>query len=145
MRLQLLSVVVLALISQRGFLDSSSSSTVLGVAAAAVASASATVEVGKEQQQEGSCLADDGGTGSCSSGFNDDISDATTASRTGNTSDGTTTAEGNDDSANVDSNNACEDQHENCKFWADQGECAANPPYMHIYCKRSCELCDGQM
>ena len=145
MRLQLLSVVVLALIGQRGFLDTSSSSTALGVAAAAVASASATIEVGREQQQEGSCLADDGGTGSCSSGINDDNSDATTASSTGNTSDGSTKAEDNDDSADVGSNSQCADQHENCKFWADQGECAANPPYMHVYCKRSCELCDEQM
>jgi hypothetical protein len=35
----------------------------------------------------------------------------------------------------------CKDNHESCSFWAKQGECDANPNYMHIYCPISCNTC----
>ena len=29
----------------------------------------------------------------------------------------------------------------NCPYWADIGECKANPGYMHVHCKKSCDRC----
>lgn len=29
----------------------------------------------------------------------------------------------------------------NCPYWADIGECKANPGYMHVHCKKSCNRC----
>jgi hypothetical protein len=39
---------------------------------------------------------------------------------------------------------ACEDQHKSCPHWSELGECSANPNYMTVYCRRSCELCPDQ-
>ena len=36
---------------------------------------------------------------------------------------------------------ACEDTNEKCDYWADIGECEANPGYMLINCQLSCGLC----
>ena len=36
----------------------------------------------------------------------------------------------------------CEDGHENCHFWASQGECDKNPLYMKNHCQFSCGLCE---
>ena len=36
----------------------------------------------------------------------------------------------------------CEDNHENCQFWAEQGECDTNPSYMHYNCRLACDKCD---
>lgn len=35
----------------------------------------------------------------------------------------------------------CVDNHENCGYWANRGECEANPGYMLNWCKRSCKVC----
>eukprot|EP00547_Thalassionema_nitzschioides_P006061 CAMPEP_0194207460 /NCGR_PEP_ID=MMETSP0156-20130528/6190_1 /TAXON_ID=33649 /ORGANISM="Thalassionema nitzschioides, Strain L26-B" /LENGTH=456 /DNA_ID=CAMNT_0038934231 /DNA_START=10 /DNA_END=1380 /DNA_ORIENTATION=- len=35
----------------------------------------------------------------------------------------------------------CLDQHENCGFWAEKGECVNNPHYMLHNCPQSCEVC----
>ncbi|KAH8074864.1 peroxidase [Aureococcus anophagefferens] len=35
----------------------------------------------------------------------------------------------------------CADDHENCEFWASQGECFDNPSYMRTHCALSCESC----
>lgn len=35
----------------------------------------------------------------------------------------------------------CEDDHEKCKFWANEGECENNPKYMLRSCKKSCGIC----
>lgn len=35
----------------------------------------------------------------------------------------------------------CSDQHENCQFWANSGECEANPGYMKINCAVACKTC----
>lgn len=87
-------------------------------------------------------MAEDGGEGSCS---------ASNASTNG---DGATNDEGggpttpNDSSTSQDTiqeqKNTCEDQHEKCQIWADVGECAANPSWMHTNCQRACELCADQ-
>ena len=103
--------------------------------------ASAEVEV---RQQEGSCAAgEDGEGGSCSAtGVNNDSSD--TASNGSNASTDTTKVTADENDSN-NSASKCQDQHDKCEMWASLGECNANPPYMHVYCKRSCELCDEQM
>ncbi|XP_055891008.1 zinc metalloproteinase nas-15-like isoform X3 [Biomphalaria glabrata] len=36
----------------------------------------------------------------------------------------------------------CVDTHENCKSWADNGECQANPSWMINNCRKSCEKCE---
>ena len=36
---------------------------------------------------------------------------------------------------------ACQDKNENCDGWAADGECAANPGYMHVECPLSCKRC----
>ena len=36
---------------------------------------------------------------------------------------------------------ACQDNNENCDGWAADGECAANPGYMHVECPLSCKRC----
>ena len=43
---------------------------------------------------------------------------------------------------NVDIN--CIDEHENCKGWAKVGECEANPKYMLVSCRRSCNVCNSE-
>ena len=35
----------------------------------------------------------------------------------------------------------CQDMHELCSFWAEKGECNANPNYMHTNCAKSCNKC----
>ena len=35
----------------------------------------------------------------------------------------------------------CSDENEHCQFWASEGECNANPSYMHQYCMKSCRIC----
>lgn len=35
----------------------------------------------------------------------------------------------------------CKDDHENCSFWAEHGECTANPNYMLKVCRKSCRVC----
>eukprot|EP00929_Paragymnodinium_shiwhaense_P011226 TRINITY_DN11672_c0_g1_i2.p1 TRINITY_DN11672_c0_g1~~TRINITY_DN11672_c0_g1_i2.p1 ORF type:complete len:661 (-),score=146.02 TRINITY_DN11672_c0_g1_i2:297-2279(-) len=36
----------------------------------------------------------------------------------------------------------CKDDNEECASWASMGECAANPDWMHLNCRRSCGLCN---
>mmetsp|Transcript_14262 Transcript_14262/g.30238 ORF Transcript_14262/g.30238 Transcript_14262/m.30238 type:complete len:579 (-) Transcript_14262:193-1929(-) len=36
----------------------------------------------------------------------------------------------------------CRNQHEDCTFWAAQGECEANPNYMKLNCAPACMTCD---
>lgn len=36
----------------------------------------------------------------------------------------------------------CEDYHEMCEKWSQKGECKANPEYMLLNCRSSCEVCD---
>eukprot|EP00040_Diaphanoeca_grandis_P035441 m.222997 g.222997 ORF g.222997 m.222997 type:complete len:362 (-) comp33388_c3_seq1:117-1202(-) len=38
----------------------------------------------------------------------------------------------------------CVDGDENCKFWADSGECENNPSYMLQHCKLACGNCAGE-
>ena len=35
----------------------------------------------------------------------------------------------------------CVDNHENCPYWSEIGECDKNPSYMRINCKKSCDRC----
>ena len=37
----------------------------------------------------------------------------------------------------------CEDVHSGCKGWAASGECAQNPSFMHVQCRRACGLCSA--
>ena len=37
----------------------------------------------------------------------------------------------------------CTDQDANCKLWANQGECAANVPFMSSACRSACFLCQS--
>ena len=39
------------------------------------------------------------------------------------------------------SEQTCRDEHDQCTFWASQGECSANPQYMRVHCGLSCESC----
>uniref|UniRef100_A0A7S4AYU3 Fe2OG dioxygenase domain-containing protein n=1 Tax=Chrysotila carterae TaxID=13221 RepID=A0A7S4AYU3_CHRCT len=41
----------------------------------------------------------------------------------------------------VDEATKCEDANENCKLWADSGECDANPSYMLQHCTVACDAC----
>merc|ERR1712232_941571 len=43
-------------------------------------------------------------------------------------------------------NNTCYDVHaaEECAGWVEDGECDANPDWMHQNCRRSCFLCPDQ-
>ena len=36
----------------------------------------------------------------------------------------------------------CQDEHENCEFWASAGECEVNKRYMEISCAKSCNTCE---
>jgi prolyl 4-hydroxylase len=36
----------------------------------------------------------------------------------------------------------CADRHENCAYWAKNGECDKNPAYMNNACKLACKKCD---
>mmetsp|Transcript_18916 Transcript_18916/g.60754 ORF Transcript_18916/g.60754 Transcript_18916/m.60754 type:complete len:338 (-) Transcript_18916:11-1024(-) len=38
----------------------------------------------------------------------------------------------------------CRDMHDRCRAWARQGECSANPAFMHGSCAASCDTC-GEM
>lgn len=38
----------------------------------------------------------------------------------------------------------CSDSHENCRDWAEIGECTKNPGYMLKTCAQSCHGCDGK-
>lgn len=33
---------------------------------------------------------------------------------------------------------------ENCRMWADNGECDKTPDYMHTHCKKACKLCTSR-
>lgn len=46
-----------------------------------------------------------------------------------------------DEADQVTSQTNCRDQHINCKFWADNGECDKNPGYMLYFCPVSCNQC----
>ena len=35
----------------------------------------------------------------------------------------------------------CVDDHEECEFWAKEGECEKNPNYMLTSCAKSCSVC----
>jgi len=37
----------------------------------------------------------------------------------------------------------CQDANNQCSYWATAGECARNPQYMRVNCKRSCNACSG--
>jgi len=37
--------------------------------------------------------------------------------------------------------NSCLDTHDNCSFWAKEGECQTNPNYMLSACMKSCMAC----
>lgn len=52
-----------------------------------------------------------------------------------------------EDDEEDDDDDACKDDHKHCKFWADSGECDANPRYMKVSCKKSCNVCtvDSEM
>jgi hypothetical protein len=39
----------------------------------------------------------------------------------------------------------CQDNHDQCGYWADIGECTKNPGYMNVECRKSCELCSDQV
>ena len=39
----------------------------------------------------------------------------------------------------------CQDQHENCNFWAHRGECESNPQYMLQVCPKTCRSCSLTM
>jgi len=36
---------------------------------------------------------------------------------------------------------SCFDDHENCNYWAERGECEINPNWMLVHCKYSCNAC----
>lgn len=36
----------------------------------------------------------------------------------------------------------CRDDHPECEFWGSQGECANNPNYMLLNCKKTCDTCN---
>lgn len=38
----------------------------------------------------------------------------------------------------------CSDTHPECYQWAVQGQCYANPGYMHAHCPKSCDKCKVQ-
>lgn len=40
---------------------------------------------------------------------------------------------------------ACEDTSPYCEFWAESGECQANPTYMHQSCGKSCGKCNSDL
>jgi prolyl 4-hydroxylase len=35
----------------------------------------------------------------------------------------------------------CVDEHKSCEFWSNHGECEANPNYMLVNCRKSCNTC----
>jgi len=37
--------------------------------------------------------------------------------------------------------NSCLDMHDQCSFWAKEGECQTNPNYMLSNCMKSCKVC----
>jgi hypothetical protein len=39
----------------------------------------------------------------------------------------------------------CKDTNPNCEFWAESGECKANPLYMHQSCQKSCGKCTSDL
>ena len=54
-----------------------------------------------------------------------------------------------DDDSNIDSEvdlyDECVDEEEECKYWAETGECDANAPYMHRHCPVSCHTCPEEI
>jgi hypothetical protein len=36
----------------------------------------------------------------------------------------------------------CQDKDSDCESWAKAGECTANEPYMRVYCKKACKMCE---
>lgn len=38
----------------------------------------------------------------------------------------------------------CQDIGPHCAWWKSQGECTTNPKYMHVNCKKSCNVCEGE-
>ena len=38
----------------------------------------------------------------------------------------------------------CKDEHAECARWAEDGECANNPGFMHKSCAGSCGTCGGE-
>jgi len=47
-----------------------------------------------------------------------------------------------DETSNLHSNVKCDDLNKYCYDWSQRGECDKNPSYMHVNCKKSCNLCD---
>ena len=41
-----------------------------------------------------------------------------------------------------DKKEVCKDEHKDCRFWAEQGECEKNPKYMLVSCRISCDTCE---
>lgn len=37
--------------------------------------------------------------------------------------------------------NLCEDNHKDCQYWSNAGECNKNPSYMLTVCRKSCNVC----
>jgi hypothetical protein len=37
----------------------------------------------------------------------------------------------------------CLDLNETCEGWANAGQCDANPDYMQLHCRKSCQLCSN--
>eukprot|EP00794_Sanderia_malayensis_P005354 gene5354-6025_t len=35
----------------------------------------------------------------------------------------------------------CQDSHQHCRSWASRNQCATNPGYMNVYCRKSCNRC----
>lgn len=45
---------------------------------------------------------------------------------------------------NINNDEDCIDENDNCKQWAAMGECDANPGYMQVRCRRSCKVCHSK-
>jgi hypothetical protein len=50
--------------------------------------------------------------------------------------------EDDDDEEEDEEEDECQDDYENCEFWAGSGECDANSIFMHVHCKFSCSICE---
>lgn len=51
--------------------------------------------------------------------------------------------ETNDGKRMLRGNIPCDNKHELCDFWAEAGECDANPAYMKSSCRKACQMCDS--
>ena len=47
------------------------------------------------------------------------------------------------DSVYAASTSSCSDDQQECRGWAEAGECEKNPDFMRVSCKRSCGMCEG--